>query len=507
MSSDSDDTDTSTDVAPVERRTFVQGIGVLPLSTTLFDDEAEPQTARSQNRPNDGRTRRFTVHAVEVDIFYNQYGLHQPNGVMYVLEENLDAVRAASGVAPDDGFSLVDDETATTQTDSNAGQGRGQGPPDDDEDEVDTSVIEPLVIRANEGGTIQIRFVNHLDRHASMHQTALPYDVQTSDGMAVGLNPDTTAPPGETVQYRWEATHTGTHFFYDGANQAVDSADEPPQEANLLSRGLFGAIVVEPEGATWTDPETGGELRSGTRAVIDDPNGLGTTYREFVPFYHTPEGMEPEVFWPDSDVPQTVHAINYRADPLGQRDDEFYNSWTNGDPGGGDNVFETYKGDPVKYTFVGASLEENHVHHLHQHRWKEVPRTASDTIDAQTIGLGTRSTRTSSPVTAPGHFARAPVSRTRSRSVRATSTSRRATSSSTVTCSPTTPRGCGQSCASTTRCNPTWCRSRTPVASSDRTTTRRGTRSSSPTLSARRTTSTRTRAPSAICPRNRRSRR
>lgn len=288
----------------VNRRTFVQGVGMLPLSTSLLDnEEARQQLDLGNSAHGSGRTRRFTIHAIEVDIVYNRFGLHQPNGVMYVLDENLDAVREASGETPDDAFSLVENETASAEQ---------RGNPNEDDGEVDTSLIEPLVIRANEGDTIQIRFVNHLDRQASIHQTALPYNVQTSDGMAVGLNPDTTAKPGGTVQYRWEATHTGTHFFYDGANQAVDSANEPPEEANLLSRGLFGAIAVEPPGATWSDPETGGELHSGTKAVIDDPNGLGTTYREFVPFYHTPEGIEPEVQWPSTGEEQTIHAINYR---------------------------------------------------------------------------------------------------------------------------------------------------------------------------------------------------
>jgi hypothetical protein len=378
----------------VNRRTFVQGVGMLPISTPLLNNEQVREGSNLAERPRNGRTRQFTIHAIEVDIVYNRFGLHQPDGVMYVLDENLDAVREASGVTPDDAFSLVEDETASTEQ---GGSNRG-GNPNDDDDEDDTSLIEPLGILANEGDTVQIRFVNHLDRQASIHQTSLPYNVTTSDGMAVGLNPDTTAEPGGTVQYRWEATHTGAHFFYDGANQAVDSADEPPEEANLLSRGLFGAISVQPEGASWSDPETGGELRSGTHAVIEDPDGLGTTYREFVPFYHTPEGIRPEVNWPGTDVEQTIHAINYRADPLGQRvnddcpecdiKDAFYHSWTNGDPGGGDAVFPTYKGDPIKWSFVGASLEENHVHHLHQHRWKEGTRTAADTLDSQTIGLG-----------------------------------------------------------------------------------------------------------------------
>jgi hypothetical protein len=199
----------------------------------------------------------------------------------------------------------------------------------------DPSVIQPLVIRANEGDRIEIEFVNHLDRPASIHQTALPYDVETSDGMAVGTNPDTTAAPeckapDNRVEYVWQADRQGTHFFYDGANQAIDSAGKKPQEANLLARGLFGAVVVEPPEAEWTDPQTGGELRSGVRADVHDPSWFeksdkpAVSYREFVVFYHSPVGVAPDVRWPTVPKEQETHAINYRCDPSGQRvNDEF----------------------------------------------------------------------------------------------------------------------------------------------------------------------------------------
>ncbi|WP_306061869.1 multicopper oxidase domain-containing protein [Natronococcus wangiae] len=285
-------------------------------------------------------------------------------------------------------------------------------------DDVDTKVLQPLTLRANQGDIIEIEFHNDLDRPASIHQTALPYDVETSDGMDVGFNPDTTVDPGESITYRWSAEHLGTHFFLDGANQAVDSANEPPQEANLLSRGLFGSVSIFPQGTTWTDPYTGEERQGRVQADIHVPEDVpeaaiergfvpGVSFRQVQLYYHTPEGVVTadgeQLTWPNSDEPQTVHAINYRADPTGNRipaiesDDPelanlegaFYSSWIHGDPGGGDNVYPMYTGDPVKFSAIGASLEENHVHHLHNHRWKEIPAIQeSDTIDSQTIGLG-----------------------------------------------------------------------------------------------------------------------
>ncbi|WP_265110833.1 multicopper oxidase domain-containing protein [Halosolutus halophilus] len=359
-----------------KRRTFIQGLGMVPMSGFLTNDVSATQ-AGDVSTESDGTVRTYTVHAIEVDIVYNRFDLHQPNGAMYVLEENLEEAREASGKTPDDGFAMIDEGGSSSSA---------------------AGAIEPLVIRANRGDTVEIEFHNHLDEPASMHQTGLPYDVQTSDGMSVGYNADTTAAPGETITYTWEAANIGTHFFYDGANQALDSGPGSIDQVNLLSRGLFGAIVVEPPGATWTDPETGEELRSGVRADIHDPNALETSYREFVVFYHSPSGLKHDVYWPHSDKTQHPHAINYRSDPSGQRVNDscpdcntektFYHSWTHGDPGGGDNIYDVYKGDPVKFCFVGASQEENHVHHIHNSRWKQVPRTDADTIDAQTIGLG-----------------------------------------------------------------------------------------------------------------------
>ncbi len=447
------------------RRSFLAGSGALASGMALGGGAFGVLDGDERHVPDepkkDGKVRKFTVHAIEVDIPYNQFGLHQPKGAMYVLDEDLKAARKASGTFPNDAFEAIDgdeqrvdfysgsdakeqcEDTAHIDIDHHkhhqhpkgadhdhhhpdgadqhhrhrkdgghdhergthhhGGDDHPAGDPHDDG--IDTSVLRPLVIRANEGDIVEIEFINHLDRHASMHQTGLPYDVQESDGAKVGFNADTTVAPGESITYRWFAAHQGPHFFYDLANPAMDSAEEPPQEANLLARSLFGTMMVEPAGATWTDPFTGGEIRSGVQADIHDPEFIGTSYREIVVHYHTPEGLEPRVDFPGTDNEQTIHAINYRADPTGQRADPdraeeldvepelleefFYNSWINGDPGGGDNTYPVYKGDPMKFVAVGASTEENHVHHLHAHRWKTIPgRSDSDTIDSQTIGLG-----------------------------------------------------------------------------------------------------------------------
>ncbi|WP_306060726.1 multicopper oxidase domain-containing protein [Natronococcus wangiae] len=324
----------------------------------------------------DGQKRKFTVHAIDVEITYNNFGTNNPMGAMYVLEENLEAVREAEGVPP--------------------------GAPG-----VDTSVIEPLVLRASEGDTVEIEFVNSLGQHpdrddfeerpASIHPTGVAYEVDESDGMKVGFNDNTVVEPGGSITYTWHADQRGAYFFHDGAYQAWDSipGDGNNEEINSMARGLFGAIVVEPPGSTWTDPCTGAPLRSGTRADIHHPEM--PDHREFVPVYHDHARVRPELNIPGTDIEQTLHGINYRAERtaerVGQTDfggESFYSSWVHGDPGGGDIVFEAYQGDPVKFVPVGANPEENHAHHLHEHRWPEIPFDEdSDTIDSQSLGMGT----------------------------------------------------------------------------------------------------------------------
>ncbi|RBI61461.1 hypothetical protein DMJ13_12145 [halophilic archaeon] len=399
------------------RRSFLAAGGTLAAGASFPGEDSFPG-GPAENRgdvpdePDDGcEVRRFDVHAIDVDIVYNRYGLHQPVGVMYALEEDLDEIRDVSGKVPCGNNVVFEDDE------------RDEGSfcddvPEEKQTDCDTRLIQPLTLRANKGDIIEIVFHNDLDRHASMHQTALPYDVEESDGMEVGRNPDTTVPPGECITYRWYASEFGGHFFLDGANPSYFSSEEDPQEVNLLARGLFGSVVVHPKGTTWTDPYTGEETQGRIQADIHHPKtvsqeakdvGLepGTSYRQFLLHYHTPEGIKTadggELTYPNSDEKQPVHAINYRADPTGNRIPEldvddpdveelreaFYSSWLHGDPGGGDNVYPMYVGDPVMAIPVGASVEENHVHHLHGHRWKETPPLgSSDTIDSQTIGLG-----------------------------------------------------------------------------------------------------------------------
>lgn len=332
---------------------------------------------------------KFDIEAIEVDIVYNSAGFHDADGRIYVLSEDKDKI--LNKVAANPGKTVTE--------------------------------VQPLTIRTNVGKCVEINFKNDLkEESASIHPTGIGLDPNTSDGTFVGFNDDSTVLPNETITYRWFPDVQGAHFFTDASRQIV--LQNPmilgdwvgTNQTSLRQHGLFGTLVVEPRGATWTDPFTGEFLKSGVQADIHYPPGdWKQDTRERVVYYHDEAGIED----PNGNEPRGpngeatgMYTMNYRGDTIDSRTnpefwpencqpgvdpavcadpDFFYNSWVHGDPGNGDLVFPVYSGDPVRFIVVGAQTEENHVHHLHEHRWHAdpaFPGGGSPTIDVQTTAPG-----------------------------------------------------------------------------------------------------------------------
>ena len=100
-------------------------------------------------------TRYFNIEAISLPIVYNKYGDHDPNGLLYVLAKDAERIK------------------------EKAYENFHQEIPQPYEE------VQPLVIRANVGDKVVIRFSHALDRPLSMHVQGLSYDVQTSDGASV----------------------------------------------------------------------------------------------------------------------------------------------------------------------------------------------------------------------------------------------------------------------------------------------------------------------------------
>lgn len=302
--------------------------------------------------PNQDRTRYYEIEAIEIPIVYNQYGDHDPNGLLYVLKK--DAQRIQEGAIRN--FSK--------------------------EIPQPYEEVKPLVIRANAGEKVVVRFSHSLKRSLSIHVQGLDYDVQTSDGADVGWNKDSTTK--HQITYTWYARREGVYLFHD-------MADSRSSEEGTNVHGLFGAIIVEEAESRWLNPETGEELESGLFADIYSP--VKPAFREYAVFFQD----ELEIRDKDGKQPIDMHTglasattgISYRSEPMRNRlplseehadtgEDISMSSWVYGDPA--PPILKAYVGDPAKIRLVHGGIKETHVFHLHNHQWRLEGNNPNSTI-------------------------------------------------------------------------------------------------------------------------------
>lgn len=303
--------------------------------------------------PKSDIVRVFDIEAISIPIVYNKYGDHDPNGMMYVLRKDSERIQRKAK----ENFAL--------------------DPPQPYKE------VQPLVIRANVGDEIQVNFYNKLDRRTSIHVQGLKYNVLTSDGAEVGLNPDTTTK--NFIRYTWYAEKEGVYLF-------SNMGDTRSSEDGTNVHGLFGAIIIEKAQSTWYDPVTGKEIESGLFADIYNP--ASPSFREFAVFFHD----ELEIDNKDGEKPVDPHtglengttAISYRSEPMRNRlpighehegvtdEDISMSSWTYGDPA--PPILRAYVGDPTKIRLIHGGIKETHVFHLHNHQWRLEPNDPKSTI-------------------------------------------------------------------------------------------------------------------------------
>ncbi len=98
---------------------------------------------------NNIMTRKFNVTVLSIPIVYDFFGDFDPNGMMYILEEDKDKVRKKAL----DNFNNKDEN--------------GDPLP------IPTDEVQPLTIRANVGDKIKIEFKHNEDRRLSIHMQGL----------------------------------------------------------------------------------------------------------------------------------------------------------------------------------------------------------------------------------------------------------------------------------------------------------------------------------------------
>lgn len=339
----------------LERANFVEGF--------------EPGALYTDTCPCEVATKVFEIALVQAKLIYNRYGWNDPQGRFFVMKEELERHGGLEAY-----IQKVE-----------AGKIR----------------VEPLVIRANAGDCIEVRFTNLLPEYleespfqmrtltdiTGYHIHLVKFDTIVSDGAANGWNNIAGARKYETLIERFFAnSELRTVFFHDHLFANVHQM-----------HGVFGALIVEEAGATFHNIRNGKELKYGPRAVIRRKDG--TSFREFALFVHDFSMLfdkkgrplnPPEV--PGSHDDPGVMGINYHSEPMRERlkchDDPAYifSSLVHGDPA--TPILETYPGDEIIIRLLDGAHEEQHAFNLTGLSWKKEPSDpASPDTASQTIGI------------------------------------------------------------------------------------------------------------------------
>lgn len=207
--------------------------------------------------------------------------------------------------------------------------------------------VEPLVLRANAGDCIQVKLRNQFkaaptdapgwsmlppiidefgansvvpSADVGLHPQLVTYDVGKASGVNIGMNPVSTVKPGNSISYEWYAGTEAVDSLGNVTFTPVEFGACNLQPSDMLQqqhKGLFGALIVEPAGATWVTDAT-------SRAQANVTVGT-RTFREVVAMVqdnlnlNNAAGPLPPQHGDVEDNVSGVKAINYKSDPLPQR--------------------------------------------------------------------------------------------------------------------------------------------------------------------------------------------
>lgn len=339
------------------------------LERANFSKNFTPGALYSQPCPCDANLKVFEIVALQAKVIYNSYGWNDPQGRFFVLKEDIEAHGSLKNYI--------------------------------NEVENGNINIEPLVIRANIGDCIEVRFTNLLPKFiegnefqlksltdiVGYHIHLVKFDTIVSDGAANGWNNIAGAKQCETLIERFYVNEQlNTIFFHDHLFANIHQ-----------QHGLFGALIIEQPNCQYFNPYTGKKLRSGTQAVIKNTDG--TIFREFTLFSHdfaflfdeNGKALNPPDF-PNSHDDPGVMAINYRCEPMRERlkantePAYIFSSLVHGDPA--TPIFETYEGDPIIFRLLDGAHEEQHAFNIEGLSWKkEITNPASPIVQQQTLGI------------------------------------------------------------------------------------------------------------------------
>lgn len=274
------------------RSTLLRAVLLPALALAVALGHAAGDAAAAVVCPADARPITYDVAAFQADVPLNGWGDHMPDALIYALDGQ----------------------------DARIGKEQMLANP---------ALTQPIVIRANVGDCVTIHFRNDIaDRRAGMHPNGLVlFDPRSSDGAAVGNNPDTTIGTGEEITYTWYANKVGEASLTD-----IAILDPAAAGHSSVERGLYGAVIVHPRGSTWHNPVTGADLldqpsgRAVETQVFADVHAPGADddYRSYVIVFMDEnedvldrDGNAPT--FPTSGLADSTFGFNYRSEPLRNR--------------------------------------------------------------------------------------------------------------------------------------------------------------------------------------------
>jgi manganese oxidase len=301
--------------------------------------------------------------------------------------------------------------------------------------------VEPLVIRAASGDCVKVVLYNKLpgdstvnnlldldgyntfpmiiDRFnandvkvsnaVGLHPQMLYYDVSRYDGLNVGANLTQTIYPGQQTTYYWYAGDVKVNADGSVTTTPIEFGATNLMSSDRLehaSKGAFGALIIEPLGATWTP-----DANRRTAATVNTGNG---SFREFITMFQNDVNMRTDTEMPilcpgntsgmvaghgapvehlhcEEDPEDTGQkAVNFRTEPLWKRmqhapgtslettrdlttwSDVVHNSKVGGDPQ--TPVFTANRGQAVRFRVLSpGGHSRNMVFALHGHSWDVQP--------------------------------------------------------------------------------------------------------------------------------------
>jgi hypothetical protein len=229
---------------------------------------------------------------------------------------------------------------------------------------------EPLVLHVDVGDCVEVTLRNATTGGAvSFHADMLATDPRASGGIAAGLDPPQAVAPGTTRTY--------TYYAHPEIGEATALVRDWGDVLRNPRLGLFGAIVVGPRAARYTDPATGADLsgRAGWRVDVHPPSG--PAYRDVTLLLQDEDAGIGTHRMPYTEHVDGTVGINYRAAPLADRllrvpdTARVFRSDVHGDPP--TPLIEAYAGDPVRLHVLAATSEQAQVFSVEGHRWPREP--------------------------------------------------------------------------------------------------------------------------------------